>query len=55
MFPECNVGSQGETREEAIENGIEALSLWVETCVAHGSLEQVLKSHGIQESRAITI
>ena len=55
MFPEINVGSQGETPEVAAANGIEALSLWFEICVAHGSLEKVLQSHGIDQSRVHSI
>ena len=39
------VSSQGETAAEAMGNLIEATQLFLETCVARGTLDQVLRKH----------
>jgi len=44
--PCVDVFSQGDTKEEAMANLKEALSLFVETCHEMGTLEQVMKDSG---------
>ena len=41
-----DVHSQGDTRNEAIENLIEALSLFFTTCIEMGTLDKVLRECG---------
>ena len=41
-----DVHSQGETEKQALENLVEALQLFVETCFEKGTLEQVLQAQG---------
>ena len=55
MFPELNVGSQGATPEEATTNALEALTLWIETWMNYGSIEKVLLSHGLTQTRVHAI
>ena len=42
-----DVASQGHTREEAIRNLEEALSLFLESCLERGTLQQVLGDAGL--------
>lgn len=44
--PILDVHSQGETKDKAIENLIEALSLFFSTCIEMGTLEKVLRECG---------
>jgi predicted RNase H-like HicB family nuclease len=44
--PALDVASQGETPEKAKENLIEAISLFVLTCMENGTFESVLKDCG---------
>jgi predicted RNase H-like HicB family nuclease len=44
--PVLDVFSQGETREKAIENLIEALELFILSCFERGTLDAVLKECG---------
>lgn len=44
--PILDVHSQGYTRNEAIENLIEALSLFFSTCIEMGTLDKVLRECG---------
>ena len=46
--PALDVFSQGETKEEALDNLAEALQLFVESCHARGTLDAVLKERGFQ-------
>ena len=55
MFPEVNVGSQGETPEEAVNNALEALQAWLEVHSDYGTLEDALKRHGIDQGRVHAI
>lgn len=51
IFPEVNVGSQGETLEIASKNANIALSLWLESCIEAGQLEQALQECGLNQNR----
>ena len=51
IFPEINVGSQGETLEIASKNANIALSLWFESCIDAGTLEQALQESGLEPDR----
>jgi predicted RNase H-like HicB family nuclease len=42
-----DVHSQGRSEKEALDNLVEALQLFVETCYEQGTLEQVLKAQGL--------
>jgi predicted RNase H-like HicB family nuclease len=46
--PVFDVASQGETREEAKKNLVEALTLFLVTCYDMGTLETVLKECGFK-------
>lgn len=46
--PVLDVHSQGHSEEESLNNLIEALQLFVETCYEQGSLEQVLRAQGFE-------
>ncbi|KAA3597157.1 MAG: hypothetical protein DWQ06_14115 [Calditrichaeota bacterium] len=51
--PDLDVSSQGETKEKAIQNLGEAISLFLITCFEVGTLEDVLQECGYHsESRA---
>lgn len=43
-----DVHSQGPDQQKALENLVEALQLFVETCYEQGTLEQVLKAQGFE-------
>ena len=45
------VVTQGNTFEEAQDNIAEALTLFVETCLEMGTLEQVLKESGFRPTK----
>ena len=47
ICPELNVASQGETFEEAIDNIIEAVELYIESAEELGTLEEVLEQLGL--------
>ena len=51
IFPEVNVGSQGETLEIASKNANIALSLWLESCNEAGQLKQALLECGLDQDR----
>lgn len=44
--PLLDVTSQGDTEQESMDNLLEALQLFLETCYNMGTLEQVLKQSG---------
>lgn len=46
--PVLDVVSQGETESKAKKNLIEALTGFIESCLAHGTLEEVLKNCGFK-------
>ncbi len=46
--PVLDVYSQGETREKAIENIVEAIQLLITSCFERGTLAQVLKRQGFK-------
>jgi predicted RNase H-like HicB family nuclease len=46
--PNLDVYSQGRTERESLENLIEALQLFMESCFERGVLEQVLKDCGFR-------
>lgn len=46
--PALDVHSQGDTEKQALDNLIEALQLFVETCYEQGTLEQVLQAQGFE-------
>ena len=48
LCPELGVASQGETIEEAKENIVEAVELYLETAKGLGILEDVLEEAGIE-------
>lgn len=45
--PVLDVHSQGKSEKEALDNLVEALSLFVETCYEQGTLGQVLSQLGL--------
>ena len=47
-----DVHSQGNTEKEALNNLVEALQLFVETCYEQGTLEQVLLAQGLHPGSA---
>jgi predicted RNase H-like HicB family nuclease len=46
--PVLDLYSQGETREKAVENIIEAVQLFVLSCFERGTLDEVLKQQGFR-------
>ena len=48
VCPPLDVYSQGPTEEAAVENLVEALQLFVESCYARGTLDRVLKDCGFE-------
>lgn len=46
--PLLDVFSQGKTREEALRNGVEAVSLFLLSCYRRGTLDAVLKQSGFR-------
>lgn len=46
--PVLDVHSQGETRDEAKTNLLEAITLFFESCLAHDTLDAALKECGYQ-------
>lgn len=46
--PVLDVYSQGETKDKALNNLIEALRLFFISCIERGTLDQVLKDCGLQ-------
>ena len=50
--PALDVYSQGPSEEAAIENLAEALQLFVESCLARGTLDRVLKDCGFEPEAA---
>ena len=46
--PPLDVYSQGPTEETALDNLVEALQLFVESCYARGTLDRVLKDCGFE-------
>lgn len=46
--PPLDVYSQGPSEEAALENLVEALQLFVESCLARGTLDRVLKDCGFE-------
>lgn len=49
--PILDVHSQGDTKNEAIENLIEALSLFFTTCIEMGTLDKVLRECGFSYAK----
>ena len=45
--PSLDVMSQGETLDEARENLVEAVHLFLESCYERGALDQALKELGV--------
>lgn len=45
-----DVYSQGGTRDDAVTNLVEAVQLFVESCIERGTLKAVLAESGIQEN-----
>ena len=50
--PLLDIFSQGRSRDEAIRNGVEAVSLFLLSCYRRGTLEAVLKECGFQPAEA---
>lgn len=46
-----DITTQGETFERAHENLVEALTLFFESCIARGTLEDVLRQAGYSKAR----
>lgn len=46
--PPLDVFSQGETEQQALDNLVEALTLFLESCYEHGNLDEVLKECGFE-------
>jgi predicted RNase H-like HicB family nuclease len=53
--PVLDVASQGETEQKARVNLIEALTLFLTTCIEMGTLDDVLKQCGFRPSASGTI
>ena len=45
--PPLDVFSQGDTEEEAMQNLMEAIDLFLESCIRRQTLEKVLSDRGI--------
>lgn len=45
--PAFGLASQGDTEEQAIENIVEAVGIFLEHCAAQGTLPQILQESGI--------
>ena len=54
IYPELNVSSFGETREEALRSFREAMSLFLEECQRMGTLRQVLEEAGFSHTTSPT-
>lgn len=52
-IPALDVYSQGDTKDQAFENGIEAVKLFFESCYRRGVLDQVLKDAGLEPDREV--
>jgi len=52
-FPTLDVVSQGYTKDEALDNLVEAAALFFEECFNMGTLDDVLKQCGFSVNRAI--
>ncbi len=50
ICPVLDVVSQGETRDEAVSNLVEAIVLFIQTCQEMGTLDQVLAECGFAPS-----
>jgi len=50
--PALDVYSQGPSEEAALDNLAEALQLFVESCLARGTLDRVLKDCGFEPEAA---
>lgn len=48
--PLLDVYSQGNTRAKSLENLREAIKLFFESCIARGTLEQVLRESGFESA-----
>jgi len=51
--PYLDVLSQGRTREQALSNIREAVSLFLESCMERGTIDEVLRDCGFTEIHAI--
>lgn len=49
--PSLDVFSQGDTEEEALKNLVEAIQLFLESCLARHTLEKVLSDRGFELDR----
>jgi len=49
--PVLDVHSQGRMKKTAVENLVEALQLFMETCFERGTLDEVLKDAGLHVSK----
>jgi len=49
--PPLDVHSQGRSEDEAINNLVEAIQLFIESCFERGTLEQILKAAGFKPVR----
>lgn len=52
ISPVFDVASQGETQAKAKKNLIEALNVFLTTCVEHGTLDAVMKECGFKPFNA---
>jgi predicted RNase H-like HicB family nuclease len=50
--PVLDVASQGDTANKAKKNLIEALSVFLATCIEHGTLDDVMKQCGFKPVKA---
>jgi len=53
--PVLDVVSQGSTERKAKKNLIEALTGFIESCLEHGTLEEVLKNCGFKFANKVTV
>ena len=53
ICPEINVGSQGDTFDEACAMIKEAVMAWIDDCLECGTLDEALRECGFSEKRAI--
>lgn len=42
------ISDHGDTKEEAVDNLVKALGLFLSSCIARGTIDRVLKSKGIE-------
>ena len=50
-YPEIDLSTQGETRQKALDNAVEALQMWLSSLLEDGILDEVLQDCGLSANR----